>query len=76
MPASVVCRCSNQPLPSDDMFKRASLQVEDNRVSFKLVDHVGVLHAGINDQVVEDLELGYLEGVVQKVWWNAQAKMP
>jgi hypothetical protein len=58
--------CSNQPLLSDDMFNRASLQVEDNRVSFKLVDHVGALHAGINDQVVEDLELGYLEGVVQK----------
>jgi hypothetical protein len=48
------------------MFNRAPLQVEDNRVSFKLVDHVGALHAGINDQVVEDLELGYLEGVVQK----------
>ena len=57
------------------MFNRAPLQVEDNRVSFKLVDHVGALHAGINDQVVEDLELGYLEGVVQKVWWNSQSKM-
>jgi hypothetical protein len=52
------------------MFKCATLQVEDNRVSFKLVGHVGALHAGINDQVVEDLELGYLEGVVQKVWWR------
>ena len=70
MPASVVGCCSNQPLLSDDMFNRVPLQVEDNRVSFKLVDHVGVLHVEINDQVVEDLELGYLEGVVQKVWWN------